>query len=149
MLSKSSEYAIRALVFIQIQNWEKRRPGVIEIAREIEAPAAFSAKILHTLTTHRLLDSMKGRGGGFFFPNGQSDLTLYKVIHIMEGDKLFSSCGIGLKSCSDTKPCPLHEQYTPIRNSLIQLVNSETISSLAQRIRDGKAVLKKDPLKHF
>ena len=147
MLSKSSEYAIRALVFIQIKNWGERRPGVIEIARETGAPAAFSAKILHTLTTHRLLDSMKGRGGGFFFPNGQSDLTLYKVIHVMEGDELFNSCGIGLKSCSDKNPCPLHDQYTPIRESLIQLVNTETISSLAGRIRDGKAVLKENYLK--
>lgn len=147
MLSKSSEYAIRALVFIQIQNWEERRPGVIEIARETGAPAAFSAKILHTLTTHRLLDSMKGRGGGFFFPNGQSDLTLYQVIHVMEGDELFRSCGIGLKSCSDKNPCPLHDQYTPIRESLIQLVNRETISSLAEKIRDGKAVLKENYLK--
>ncbi len=144
MLSKSSEYAIRALVFIQIQNWEEKRPGVIEIARETGTPAAFSAKILHTLTTHRLLDSMKGRGGGFFFPNGQSDLSLYQVIQVMEGDELFRSCGIGLKSCSDENPCPLHDQYTPIRESLIQLVNSETISSLAEKIRDGKAVLREN-----
>ncbi len=67
MLSKSSEYAIRALVFIQLCNWEKKRPGVGEIAKEIEAPEAYTAKILQTLTKNKLLDSMKGRGGGFFF----------------------------------------------------------------------------------
>ena len=66
MLVKSTEYAIRALVYIQLQNWNKKRPGVIEIAKEIEAPAAYSAKILQTLTRHKLVDSMKGRGGGFF-----------------------------------------------------------------------------------
>lgn len=40
MLSKSTEYAIRALVFVQLRNWEKKRPGVGEIAKEIEAPEA-------------------------------------------------------------------------------------------------------------
>ena len=61
MLTKSSKYAIRALVYIQLQNWNKQRPGADEIAREIEAPEAFLAKILQTLTKHKLLDSMKGR----------------------------------------------------------------------------------------
>jgi len=58
MLSKSTEYAIRALVFVQLRNSENNRPGVNEIAIEIGAPVAYSAKILQTLTKHRLLDSM-------------------------------------------------------------------------------------------
>jgi Rrf2 family protein len=145
MLSKSSEYAIRALVFIQIRNWEQKRPGVVEIAREIEAPEAFTAKILHTLTTHRLLDSMKGRGGGFFFAGEGGLLSLYEVIRTIEGDRLFTRCGIGLKDCSDKNPCPLHEKYIPVRNSMLHLVQSETIISLADRIRNGSAILNRLP----
>ena len=141
MLSKTTEYAIRALVFIQLQNWKKRRPGVLEIAKEIEAPVAFTAKILHTLTRQRLLHSMKGRGGGFFFEDNVSDLTLYRIIIMMEGDGIFTKCGIGLKNCSDHNPCPLHEEFIPIRNKLLQLAQSETIHSLADKIRNGHAVL--------
>jgi DNA-binding IscR family transcriptional regulator len=62
MLTKSTEYAIRALIYVQLQNWKEMRPGVAEIAREIEAPTAFTAKILHILTSRRILESMKGRG---------------------------------------------------------------------------------------
>ena len=141
MLAKSTEYAIRALVFVQLQNWMGKRPGVIEIAGEIEAPAPFSAKILHTLTTHRLLNSAKGRGGGFYFNGNQSELTIYDIILVMEGDGLFKRCGIGLKKCSDERPCPLHEQYEKIRNELLALVKSETISSMAEKIQQGHAVL--------
>ncbi len=83
MLSKSTEYAIRALVFVQLRNWEQKRPGVGEIAKEIEAPEAYTAKILQILTKNKLMDSMKGRGGGFFFKDNQSSLTLYDVIHVM------------------------------------------------------------------
>jgi len=141
MLSKSTEYAIRALIFIQLQNWREKRPGVVEIATEIEAPTAFSAKILHTLTTHRLLNSMKGRGGGFFFTNNNSELTIYEVIMIMEGDMLFTDCGIGLKNCSDKNPCPLHEQYYQIRDQLLIMAKSNTISLMAEKIRNGEAVI--------
>ena len=141
MLSKSTEYAIRALVFIQLINWNKRRPGVEEIAREIEAPVAYTAKILQLLTKHRLLDSMKGRGGGFFFSNNQSELTLYKVIHVMEGDACFHKCGFGLKQCNNNNPCPLHEKYKIIRDGFFEIVNTETIRSLSKKIMDGNAVL--------
>lgn len=141
MLSKSTEYAVRALVFVQLQNWMGKRPGVAEISKEIEAPAAFSAKILHTLTTHKLLNSMKGRGGGFYFTDNRSDLSIYKVILVMEGDGIFTQCGIGLKNCSDSNPCPVHDRYAKIRDQLLILAKSETISSMAQKIRKGHAVL--------
>lgn len=141
MLSKSTEYSIRALVFVQLRNWEDKRPGVAEIAREIDAPAAFTAKILHLLTTHQLLFSMKGRGGGFYFPGYHSDRSLYDVIMVSEGDRLFTKCGLGLKHCNDAYPCPLHQEYAFIRDSILKLAKSETIASLAGKIKEGKAVL--------
>jgi len=141
MLAKSTEYAIRALVFIQLRNWEEKRPGVLEIATEIEAPSAFSAKILQTLTRHNLVDSAKGRGGGFFFNEAQKQLTLYQVIHVMEGDGCFHRCGFGLKSCNNENPCPLHEQYKQVRDGFYEIVKNETIQSLSEKIRKGEAVL--------
>lgn len=141
MIGKSTEYAIRALVYIQLQNWKTKSPGVSEIALKIEAPKAYSAKILHTLTKHKLLDSMKGRGGGFLFTENQSELTLYKVILIMEGDSIFTKCGFGLKNCSNTKPCPLHDKYTILRNGFHDIARTETIESLAKKILNNKAVL--------
>ena len=141
MLAKGTEYAIRALVYIQLKNWEKKRPGGGEIAKEIEAPEAYSAKILQTLTRHKLLDSMKGRGGGFFFYEFQSKHTLYDVIHVMEGDACFQKCGFGLKDCNNENPCPLHDQYTNIRDGFYDIARTETIGSLAERILQGKAFL--------
>lgn len=141
MLTKGTEYAIRALVYVQLQNWEKKRPGVGEIAREIEAPEAYSGKILQTLTKHRLLNSMKGRGGGFFFTDNQSNIALYDVIIVMEGDGCFRNCGFGLKNCNDNNPCPLHKQYITVRDRFYDIVRKETIQSLAKRIYQGKAVL--------
>ena len=145
MLAKSTEYAIRALVFVQLRNWEGKRPGVIEIAKEIEAPSAFSAKILQTLTRHRLLDSAKGRGGGFFFNEEHKALTLYQVIHVMEGDACFHRCGFGLKSCNNDNPCPLHEQYKEVRDKFFDIVKEETIQVLSEKIRKGEAVLNRGP----
>ena len=140
-MSKSTEYAIRSLVFIRLRNLEIKRPGVAEIAREIEAPVAYSAKILHTLTKHGLLQSMKGRGGGFFFDEDRPALTLYEVVRVMEGDARFHDCAFGLKYCNEENPCPLHEHYASLRDGFFDMTKTETIDSLSRKILDGSAVL--------
>jgi len=141
MISKSAEYAIRALVFIQLQNQKNNRPGVIEIAREIEAPAAYAAKILQQISKRKLVNSMKGRGGGFFFTEEQENVTLFDIIQIMDGDYIFHKCGFGLKNCSDSNPCPLHNEYKKVRDTYTEIVKNETIFSLAEKISEGKAFL--------
>ncbi len=141
MLAKSTEYAIRALVFIQLQNWHNKRAGVVEIAKEIEAPEAFTAKILQTLSKHQIIGSMKGRGGGFFFSESSENLTLFRVIQVMEGEAIFHKCGFGLKNCSDINPCPLHDKYRSIRDGFFNIAHSETIHLLSLKVSEGKAVL--------
>ena len=143
MLTKSTEYAIRALVFVQLRNWEQKRPGVEEIAKEIEAPLAYTAKILQTLTKNKLLESMKGRGGGFYFNGNHSNLTLHDVIYLVEGDDSFHRCGIGLKQCNNDNPCPLHDRYVVVRDGFFDIAKSESIRSLSEKILQGDAVLKR------
>lgn len=144
MLSKSSEYAIRALVYIELQNLKGKNPGFKEISKEVDAPEPFTAKILQTLTKHELLSSMKGRGGGFFFSKDNEPLKLYDVVRTFEGDKFFRHCIFGLKNCSDEQPCPVHEKYATIRNEITKLFNEESIQSLAKKISEGKAVLSRN-----
>jgi len=141
MLGKTTGYAIRALVYIFIQNQEGKRPGFKEIAKKIDSPEQFTAKVLQILARAELISSMKGRGGGFFFDQPSTPLTLYEVIRVMEGEKFFSKCGFGLKLCDGKNPCPLHNDYSPVREGFFQLVKKETIKSLADKINDHKAVL--------
>ena len=67
MFNKETEYALRGLVYIKLQNLKGRRPGTYEVAKEIEAPPFYTAKILQRLVRFGFLRSLKGKGGGFFF----------------------------------------------------------------------------------
>jgi len=134
MFNKETEYALRGLVYIQSQNLKGRRPGIAEIAREIEAPPFFIAKILQRLVRQGFVESLKGKGGGFFFDPEKPDVPLKDLIMATEGSRLFTGCGFGLKHCDENNPCPLHEQYAPIRDALNKLVSEESIQSLAKNI---------------
>ncbi len=131
MFKKETEYALRGLVYINIQNQEGRSPGIVEISTEIETPQHYMAKILQRLVRLGFIESSKGKNGGYSFNPEKPDLTLKEIILSIEGDSLFTGCGFGLKQCDEQNPCPLHNSYSPIRKALNKLVNEETIQSLA------------------
>jgi len=133
MFNKETEYALRGLVYIQQQNARGITPGMDEIAREIDAPRFYIAKILQRMVKMGFLHSRKGKGGGFLFKDRQAELPLEKVIRSTEGDKAFTGCGFGMKECDHENPCPLHHQFAPIRAALQRLVATETIKTLASR----------------
>ncbi|MBN2173923.1 MAG: Rrf2 family transcriptional regulator [Bacteroidales bacterium] len=143
MLAKITEYAIRALVFIEIQNQQGARPGVKDIAREIASPEAYTGKFMQLLTKHGLVRSMKGRGGGFFFDQNIRPLNLQKIVLVLEGEAYFNKCGLGFNGCDSHEPCPIHKDYIRVKQELFDLFEKLTIEGLANDVKKGLAVLKK------
>lgn len=134
MFNKETEYALRGLVYIQLQNIKERRPGTAEVAKEIEAPPFFTAKILQRLVRAGFVESVKGKGGGFYFDPAKPEVKLETLISAIEGNRSYSGCGFGLKHCDDNNPCPLHDKYAPIREKTRKLVTSESVQSLAYKV---------------
>ena len=137
MFNKETEYALRALVYVQVQNIKGFRPGITEIAQEVDAPLFYTGKIMQRLVKQGFLTSIKGKGGGFLFDEHKPDLPIRTVIQAIEGIKTFAGCGFGLKHCDENNPCPLHGQYAPIRNSINNLISGNTIQSLARNYHSG------------
>ncbi|HLN20689.1 MAG TPA: Rrf2 family transcriptional regulator [Bacteroidales bacterium] len=134
MFNKETEYAIRALVYIKVQNLKNRKPGAAEISKEIDAPHFFIAKILQRLVRSGFMRSIKGKGGGFYFDDSKPEISLMDLMQFTEGGSSFLSCGFGLKECNEKSPCPLHDKYAPIRDSVNRLLKEETISKLARKV---------------
>ena len=137
MFNKETEYALRGLVYVQVQNLKGFKPGIAEIAMEIDAPPFYTGKIMQRLVKQEFLTSMKGKGGGFLFDQRKPDLPLKTIIQAIEGEKTFAGCGFGLKHCDENNPCPLHGQYAPIRDSINNLISGNTIQSLARDYQIG------------
>lgn len=142
MISKSCKYAIRAIVFIASQAGTSAKPGVKEIAEEIEAPPAFTAKILQKLSKHKIVTSLKGPYGGFFCEKYQIELPVIDIVNAIDGLDVFKECVMGLHNCSDEHPCPMHYKYAENRNNILLSYQRTTIGDLASDFSLGNSYLK-------
>jgi len=66
MLGKTTEYALRALVYVYMQNIKGKRPGYKEISKEIDSPEQFTAKVLQNLARAELVSSAERQRRRFF-----------------------------------------------------------------------------------
>ena len=137
MLSKTTEYALRAIVYIALQDAQGLKAGIKEIAGELELPMHFMGKILQDLVRKGLIASVKGPGGGFFLHRPASDISILEVVKEIDGLEAFRKCGMGMKQCSDTHPCPLHNEIKAYREQLLKVFKSRTIQDLVDGINTG------------
>jgi Rrf2 family protein len=131
ILSKSCEYAVRAAIYIALKTQQGEKTGIIAISKAIGSPTHFTGKILQALARKKVISSIKGPHGGFFIENPK-DIYLVDIIKAIDGSGLFSSCVMGLKTCSDTKPCPMHEQIKPIRTQLLTEFSKKSVDELVK-----------------
>jgi Rrf2 family transcriptional regulator, iron-sulfur cluster assembly transcription factor len=138
MLSRTTEYALRAIVYIALHNEGGHKVGIKEVAKELDLPQPFTAKILQDLVRKDVIASVKGPGGGFYLHKSASEVTVLEVIQNIDGLEAFRKCGMGMKQCSETHPCPLHNDIKAYRDHLLKVFRSKTIQSLVDSINTGK-----------
>ena len=138
MLSNTSKYAIRAVIYLALHAGEEKKIGIKQISKELSIPTPFLGKILQTLAKHKLLSSTKGPHGGFGLGKPAEEIALIEIVDIIDGQDIFKKCLIRLEDCNEKEPCSAHKKYGKIRNSLHELFKKEKISDFVEEIKDGK-----------
>ena len=141
MFSQATKYAIKSVIYIWTKSIEDKRVGAKEIGTEINAPDAFTAKILQTLVKAKIIGSQKGPNGGFFTDESHTKITLKDVVRAIDGDQLFAGCSLGLPQCSEKTPCPLHFEVVGVRKQIDHMLTSKSIKSLAIEVIKGTSKL--------
>lgn len=135
-LSRSSELGIRAVLYIALNSDETHKAGIKEISDQLEAPTHFLGKILQQLSRHEILSSTKGPNGGFYMIKSQRKKTLLQVVEVLDGKHVFKKCGLGLKYCSDQRPCPIHHDFAKHRDGIRDMLAARTIEDMTVNIRE-------------
>lgn len=133
MFSKTTEYALRATIYIAKHGSEDNKLGIDEIAKAIDSPKPFTAKILQLLTKDKVLHSTRGPNGGFYITAKSKKLPVSSVLKALNDESILKKCVIGLRHCTQKNPCPMHAEFKEIKERLNNLFEKKTIESLVDK----------------
>lgn len=133
MLSKKSQYALKALSYLV----EKQNEGPIlisEIAEKKKIPLKFLENILLELKKAKILDSKKGKGGGYFFSKNPQDISLARIIRLVNGPIALLPC-VSLNfyekctNCTEDH-CSLHDVLIEVRDATLAILEKKSLLKL-------------------
>jgi Rrf2 family protein len=141
IFSSASEYAIRGISELAARGGGGR-VLLDDVVSGTGLPRDFMAKVFQKLVHAGLLQSAKGRGGGFCLARPAHEIRLIQIVEAMEGPQAYDRCVVGLERCTDHMPCPQHDLYKPIRQRIKDYLSTTTAADLAASLRAKQAWLR-------
>jgi Rrf2 family protein len=133
MLSMKSQYAFKALTLLA-EKFNKGPILISDIAEKKKIPLKFLESILLELKKADILDSKKGKGGGYFLKKSPEKVKVATVIRLINGPIAMLPC-VSLyfyercKNCNE-KHCGLHDMMIEVRDATLNIVENRTLKDL-------------------
>lgn len=124
MLSMSSKYAVRALLYLADQPGE-RFISVEELASKTGVPAPYLSKVMKVLARGELIEAKRGPQGGVRFTKPRA--TLFEVCTALEDPVVVFKCLLSNERCTPTHPCALHDRWSAERERLTAFLHTTVI----------------------
>lgn len=142
MMSKTGVHALRALAALaKLSNGNYAGSG--EVAKAIGAPRNYLGKLLKTLSHEGLVESQKGKGGGFRLARDPATITLLDVMEPVARVGRWTGCFLGRTTCSADAPCSLHARWGKVRDAYFLFLKETTVADLAtQFVPNSQPIIK-------
>lgn len=131
LITRNTDYAVRALCCIAEQKQEVISAD--QLVKSLKMPRPFLRKILQTLNKKGLLNSSKGKGGGFTLAVSPGKITLTDVMKIFQGPIRLNECKFKKSDCPYIKDCLLKKKIDEIEKEVIAKLKAITIASILKK----------------
>ena len=117
-ISRTIQYGLRGLLYLA-RNSEKGFVKIEEIAKKENIPENYLRKIFQQLIKNRIVESGVGPKGGVKLPQESYNVSVAKVIEIIDGPPQFNGCTLfGYSSCPKRPNCPLQQECSLFKEKL-------------------------------
>jgi len=128
LITRDTDYAVRAICFIAGK--KPRLVSADELVKNIKIPRPFLRKILQILNRKGILQSHKGKGGGFSLVCSEKKIFLLDIMKAFQGDAKLNECVFKKRVCPNIKTCLLRKKITRIESAVLKELKTITIASL-------------------
>ncbi len=132
IFSKKCELGLQAVLFLSAQE-EGKLFNASEIAKELQVPKEFIAKVLQSLTDSGIVSSKKGKNGGFALAKAPDEIYLIQIVKAIDGLEMFNNCVLGFKGCSVAEPCPVHNKWGKLREDALKMLSEESLADIKDK----------------
>jgi Rrf2 family protein len=149
ILSKKTKYSIKALLYLAARAGEG--PVLVsEIARREGIPQKFLENILLELRNQGILQSRRGRGGGYYLIKEPKDVTLAEVYRLFDGPIALLPCATykyyeRCLECKDEKTCGIRSVIQEIRDQTVSILKKSSLAEVMRRERKLKETQNRNP----
>ncbi len=136
MLTRTSEYALQALIHLTQNSGDWPISGK-EIAEATGIPRKYLSKVLADLVRAGVLESARGKSGGFRMARPGNKTSLYEVLAPFEQFH-YRRCPFANKDCSEKDPCLAHDSWKRVVETEERFLRSTMIHHIAVGRGGGK-----------
>ncbi len=130
--SKKCEYALQAILLMAASEHDCICPAE-DISKKLNIPKEFISKILQSLTVSGIIESKKGKSGGFRLAKHPSKIKLIDIVEAIDGLDSFNTCVLGFPDCSSKNPCPLHDKWGKLRTQAYEMLSKENLAHFREK----------------
>ena len=127
-VSKSLDYAFRALTYLATLNTHERTAGMREIADAMEVPSHYLSKIMRLLVKGDLVQSDMGPGGGYSLRRPADEITVADIYRAVEGSFQVVACTDGEHECVHAENCSHIPIWTRIERDILALLEKTSLA---------------------
>ena len=137
MLSRKSKYGLKALLALARE--AGKGPVLIsELARRDAIPKKFLEAILLELKHHGVVESRKGKGGGYFLRRKPAEITFGEVIRVLDGPLAAVPCVSQMAymkcvECVDEQTCGVRLAMKAVRDATAEILDHTTLAGVNAR----------------
>lgn len=141
MLSNSSKYAIKAVLFLALHSSKENKILAKDISKPINVPQAYIAKLLQPLVKENIISSTKGPKGGFYLEEVNLNKSVMSIVMVIDGEDKWDTCMLSLEKCHAEKPCPLHATLSASRHKILESLKDKSIKDVILSLQTGDTFL--------
>jgi len=134
-ISRKIDYGLRAMIYLASIPQESVVP-FREIARQMDVPEDFLAKILKTLVDTGLVKSTRGPHGGYALAKIPADISFLDVIEAVEGPVALNVCLDGEDACGHSTQCTMVSVWRQGQDRMLDVYRQSKLSDLAFKPAD-------------
>jgi Rrf2 family protein len=146
MISKKTKYGLKALIYLA-RKYEQGPVLISDLAHDENIPKKFLEAILLALKNNGILQSKKGKGGGYYLARHPKSITFGQAIRIMEGPLAPVACVSETSyakctECESEHTCGIRIVMKDVRDAMAQILDGTTLADVLEKIDNAKDIQK-------